>query len=458
MAKKLTAKAVEQAKPRIGEAGEAIRTEIPDAGKPGLYLIIQPSGRKSWAVRYRRLSDGKPRKYTLPGFPSLATAHKLAQSALDAAAEGGDPAAEKIEAKRAAALDDGRDQFGKVAVDFINRYSRKENRSWAETARLLGLQPDPNSRGDDGKPLAPEKRPLIAMDGGLAHEKRWGKRRIQEIARRDLIELLDGIVDEGKPYAANRTLAAIRKLFNWCCERDMLTTSPCAGVKPPGAETSRDRILSDDEIRWLWKASEGQGYPFGPLAQLLLLTAQRRDEVAGMMARELDVDKPGAVWIIPRDRAKNDTENLVPLSTAAVEIIEGLPQIAGKPGFVFTTTGESHVTGYSRAKHRLDREMLALARQEAAERGADPEKVTIPRWTLHDLRRTAASGMARLGQPVHVVEAALNHRSGTIRGVAAVYNRYSYADEKRRALEAWGRFIADLVNREPAGNVVALRA
>lgn len=444
MAKKLTAISVENAKPKVGKDGKPIRTEIPDAGKPGLYLVIQPSGKKSWAVRYRRLSDGKPRKYTLPGFPALGSAHKLAQTALDAVAEGGDPAAEKIEARRIAALDEGRDLFGAVAIDFINRYARKKNRSWGETARLLGLRPD---RENDAE--------LTVIEGGLSDPKQWGKRRVQEIARRDVIELLDGIVADHGPYAANRTLAAVRKMFNWCCERDMLTASPCAGVKPPAPESSRDRILADDEIRWLWKATGEQGQPFGPLVRLLLLTAQRRDEVAGMTASEIDLSE--RLWTIPRARAKNNVEHHVALSDAAIEIIEGLPRIAGRPGYLFTTNGQTHVTGYSRAKSNIDRAMLAVARQEAGERGDDPATVEIPRWTFHDLRRTAASGMARLGIPVHVTEAALNHKSGTIKGVAAVYNRYNYADERRDALDAWSRFVASVVDK-PTDNVVPLRA
>jgi integrase len=187
--------------------------------------------------------------------------------------------------------------------------------------------------------------------------------------------------------------------------------------------------------------------------RLLLLTGQRRDEVAKARYREF---LHQALWQIPKERTKNGIAHEVPLSTAAQEVIAALPRIAGRVGLLFTRTGEKALSGYSNAKERLDRVMLDIAREEAAERGLDPGEVEIPKWRLHDLRRTMASGMARLGHPPHVVEAVLNHTGGTISGVAAVYNRYSYADEKRRALEVWGRFVTDLV-KGSAPNIVSLR-
>lgn len=454
MARKLTSKSVEQARPRKNARGELVRTEIPDAGKPGLYLVIQPSGRKSWALRYRRLSDGKPRKLTLDGFPSLRMAHKLSQDALDNVAEGGDPAAQKFARKHAVARDAGRDLFETVAVDFINRYAKKKNRSWAETARLLGLVPEPKRARVAVADVIPlEQRPLTMTDGGLT--QKWSKLRIQEISRRDIIELLDSLVDRGAGITANRTLAALRKMFHWAIERDIIGASPCAGVKPLAPEMSRDRVLSDDELRWFWQACDNSGFPFGPLFQLLLITAQRRNEVGDIVATEIDLNE--RLWTMPKARAKNNAEHHVPLSNLACEVIEALPRIAGNKGYLFTTNGQTPVSGYSRAKDRLDREMLRLARKDVEKLGADPAEVSIPHWTLHDLRRTASSNMARLGIPVHVTEAALNHKSGTIRGVAAVYNRYNYADEKRGALEAWGRFVTSIAGPTDAENVVTLR-
>jgi integrase len=225
-------------------------------------------------------------------------------------------------------------------------------------------------------------------------------------------------------------------------DRGLAEVSPCARVKARTEEVSRDRVLSESELRLVWVASEKVGAPFGPLVRLLILTAQRRDEVARMTRSELQPSK--ALWTIPASRAKNGIANDVPLSATAVSVLEAVPQIQGEQGFIFTTSGESAFSGFSKCKGRLDREMLAMARREAKQRGEDPERVTIAPWRLHGLRRTAASGMARLGQPVHVIEAVLNHTSGAISGVAAIYNRHKYLDEKRAALLAWDLHVRNL--------------
>jgi integrase len=152
----------------------------------------------------------------------------------------------------------------------------------------------------------------------------WGERRVQDITRRDVIELLDSIVDRGKPIAANRALAYTRRFFNWLIERSVIETSPCDRVKAPASERDRDRILTDDEIRWLWKATERAAYPFGPFVRLLLLTGQRRDEVAKARYREF---LHQALWQIPKERTKNGIAHEVPLSTAAQEMIAALPAL-----------------------------------------------------------------------------------------------------------------------------------
>ena len=235
-------------------------------------------------------------------------------------------------------------------------------------------------------------------------------------------------------------------------ERSVLETSPCDRVKAPATESDRDRVLTDEEVRWLWKATDRLRYPFGPFVRLLLLTGQRRDEVAKSRWREFP--QPD-LWHIPAERTKNGIATDVPLSAAAQDVVASLPRI-GRAGYLFTSNGETAISGYSDAKERLDKYMVAVAREEAQERGQDPDQVELRPWRLHDLRRTLASGMARLEHPPHVVEAVLNHRAGTISGVAAVYNRYSYGREKSRALEAWGQYVMDLVEGN-ASNVVTLR-
>jgi integrase len=401
VSKKLTDISISKIRP-----DPAKRIEIPDAGKPGLYLVVQPNGKKSWAIRYRRLSDGKSRKLTIDGFPSLAVAHRLAQTALDRAAEGHDPAAEKRVSK-ATKRGRGSNVFKDVTAQFLERYIKPNARaSYAyETKRLL------------------DKDVLPA----------WGNRQIQDIAKRDVLDLLDGVVDRGGGLTANRVLAAIRKLFNWAVDRGIIETSPVAGVKAPLAEQSRDRVLSDEELRSLWLACDKQGYPWGAFTKLLMLTGQRRTEVAGMTWAEIDLDKKE--WNLPAHRTKNGEAHTVPLSEPALEVIKGLTRVKGD--YLFTVTGDSYVTGFSRAK-------------------ADLSAPNSERWTFHDLRRTTASGMARLGIALPVIEKLLNHTSGSFAGIVGVYQRHSFADEKRSALEAWSRFVLSL--QQPSENVVLLSA
>jgi integrase len=396
MAKDLTVKAIENLTP-----GPA-RREVPDGRTRGLYFVLQPSGAGSWAFRYRAVG-GKSSKLTLGPWPAidLKTARQVAGDAAAAVARGEDPAARKREARYAAQQPsrEDRDLIENVVESFIDRYA-KQNRSWEETARIL-------------------RREVVGT---------WRGRQMTELGRSDVHELLDAIVDRGSPIMANRALAAFRRLCNWAVERGIIETSPCEKVRAPVAERSRDRILTDEELRIAWHACRTINWPFGPLIQLLMLTGQRRDEVGEMQWSEIDLQN--RTWTIPRERVKNDQAHVVPLSEPAVAILSVLPRIDGKVGYVFTTNGSTPVSGFANAKERIDARILQ-------ELSGD----VLPRWTLHDLRRTAASGMARLGIAVHVVEAVLNHRSGTIKGVAAVYNRYSYDGEKRKALEAWGRQI-----------------
>jgi integrase len=420
MAKALTVKALETLKP-----GPA-RREIPDGIVHGLYFVMQPSGAASWAVRYRY--QGASRKLTIGGYPAidLKNARELAGAALVAVARGDDPAAEKKEAKRtSAAVRPSHDLIENVCSTYIERQAKPNTReaSWREVERILKCE-------------------IV---------RSWEGRRLGEITRADIHALLDQIIDRPAPILANRTLAAFRRVCNWAIGRGIIEASPCDRVKAPIMEQSRDRILSDDEIRFAWQAFEGAAWPFGPIAQVLLLTGARRDEVGQMTWAEVDL--AGKTWTIAKERSKNGQSHEIPLSDAAARIIESLPRIGNGNGYVFTTNGKTPVSGYSRAKLNFDKAILEAMREVSSY----PNGVTPPeRWTIHDLRRTAASGMAGLGIAPHVVEAVLNHKSGTIKGVAAVYNRYSYSAEKRAALEAWARALDAIVTGKPAGNVVEL--
>ena len=413
MAKRsLTATAIEKLKPHPSN-----RREIPD--RDGLYFILQPSGKRSWAVRYR--FGGITRKLTLGSYPAigLVEARAEAAKAQDTITSGVDP----IEAQRRAREEGARDRdlFENVVADFLRRTGTAGGR---ESRRLLDKEVLP----------------------------RWRGHHIQDITKRDVIGLLDDLLERSIGVMANRVFAAIRRIFNWAVERDIIAVSPGHGLKPPVPEVSRDRVLGDDEIRWLWKAASDAGYPFGPIFKLLLLTGQRRSEVSRTTWREFDLDE--RMWSLPRERAKNDRQHDVFLSDQSLAVLEAVPKIEGPSGFMFTTNGRTPVTGFSRAKERFDEAMLSVARQEVVERGHDPAGIEIPDWRVHDLRRTTASGMARLGIILPVIEKVLNHISGSFAGIVGVYQRHSFADEKRVALEAWGRKIDSIVNDQPANNVV----
>ncbi len=412
------------------------RKEVQDGRITGLYLVLQPSGVKSWAVRYR--ANGQPRKLTLGAYPSvdLATARKRAQEALGDVAGGKDPAAVK-QASRAAAeaerADDDK-RVERVAETFIKRHvklSGKVGAGWgAEIERLFKIEILP----------------------------RIGAKRIGDVTKNDILAILDAIVDRGSPITANRCLAVLRKFFNWAADaRGLIVVSPCKGVEAPAAEADRDRVLDEEEIRLASRAFDAVGWPFGPIGKLLLITGARRSEIAEATWPEIDL--AAKTLTLPGSRTKNGEPHEIPLSDAAVEILSALPRIEGKAAFVFSTTGATPVSGFSRSRELIQRATLAELRKAAIERGEDPQKVEAPKpWTLHDLRRTCASGMAGIGIPPHVVEAVLNHKNGTIKGVAKVYNRYNYASEERNALDAWARRLDAIVKGATGDNVIPIKS
>ena len=412
MARAFTTKAVEAVKP------DTNRREIPDPSLAGLYLVVQPSGAKSWALRYRYA--GKPKKLTLGKWPimGVAAARAAATEAIEAVEHGSDPGAAKKKAKaeRIEAQLSERDKIKTLVGDYAKRHLASL-KSGAVVKREL------------------ERHVVTA----------WGDRDIHDIAKRDVIDLLDGIADSGRVVTANRVRSYLGTFFGWCVDRDIIAMSPAQGVKPVAKEKSRDRVLTDDEIRWFWRACDDLGFPWGPLGQTLLLTGQRLGEVAGMTDAEIS----GDTWHMAPERTKNGRAHAVPLSGPVSDVLAGVERVKGKPGLVFTTTGESPLSGYHKGRNHIAERMAEIASNEAS------EVVEIPHWTFHDLRRTAATGMARLGIPVRVTEAVLNHVSGTAAGIVSVYQRHDYADEKRAALDAWARLVADLVEGR-ADNVVQI--
>jgi integrase len=402
----------------------AMRVEVPDGKGRGLYLVVQPSGAASWALRYR--ADGSPRKLTLGRYPALglAAARKHAAQALGQVAGGKDPARAKTAARAATKAET--DKVERVVELFVERYAKPKTRDWRETERML-----------------------VKEVAG-----RWKGKRLSEITRSQVNAMLDEIVDRGAPIRANRVFAQLRKMCKWTIGRGIIERSPCDGVTPPSPENKRERVLADVEIKRVWQAAEALDWPFGPIVKLLLLTGARRDEVAGMRWSEINLKERS--WTIPKDRSKNDRAHMIPLSDTAMAILQSLPHIGDRVDFVFSTTGRTAVSGFSRMKSTIDGLIAERLREEAEDRGDVANAMSD--WILHDLRRTLATNLQKLGVRLEVTEAVLNHLSGSRAGIVGVYQRHEWADEKRAALDAWARRLDAIVTGAPASNVISMSA
>jgi integrase len=284
----------------------------------------------------------------------------------------------------------------------------------------------------------------------------WGARLVTDIRRVDLVALLDRVEDRGTIYARNRLAAHTRKFFNWLIGRGLEIPNPASRVVMI-EESARERVLSADELRWFWKASGQLGYPFGPLFRLLALTGQRREEVGTMPS---SITGETEIWEIPGSKTKNGKPHLVALCAEARAIIaEVRKEMPPKSAFLFSTTGKTPVSGYSKAKRRLERMMQKVRDDELARAGTPIPEEGIPEFTLHDLRRTFTTGLAELKVPPHVIEKALNHLTGVLSGVAGVYNRFEYLEERVAAMKLWSVRLLSIVEERPMpSNVVSLPA
>lgn len=332
-----------------------------------------------------------------------------------------------------------RNNFKSVVARYVE-LAAKGNRSWAETERLLNFGQAPLK--STGKRRSGHKTDSKSAVGPM---QVWADRHIGDIRRADVADLLDS-VKKRSPAVARATYAALRGLFAWCVERDLIVASPCDAITAPPRPAARDRVLSDDELRLVWKASEAVGYPFGDIFKLLMLTGQRRAEVGGMRWIELDLN--AATWRIPAERSKNGKAHEVDLSDQALALLRAIPKASE---LVFPARGEGAARGFSATKRRLDQLM------RAAIKAAPDQWPPFKDWRLHDLRRTAATGMAALAFPPHVVERVLNHISGAQSGLVGVYQRHEYRQERKAAMTAWGGHVAALVaNRPVPSNVRAI--
>lgn len=264
--------------------------------------------------------------------------------------------------------------------------------------------------------------------------------RVNEVSKADIRALLKTRRDAGHPIAARNLFAQLRPFFAWCVHEEIISQSPCAGVVPPEPAKERQHKLTEAEIRALWSVSI-------PYHRVLLLTAQRRTEVAAMRWCEVNLDK--REWIIPPAKTKNGREHLIPLSDLVVSILAPLRGDRRPQEYIFGKYPDAPFSGYSKAKRELDAAMLAKLQE-------DDDNAELSHWVVHDLRRTAASGMASLKVQPHVIEAVLNHTPVKLQ---RTYQVYLYADEKREALEAWSNYVSNLVASTPfVSNVVVLRA
>jgi integrase len=403
--KLLTARFIDTVKPG------PVRTEYADAACKGLYLIVQPGGSKSYAARFERPSDGKTAKKTLGSADDLSLAAARAAVAADKVRleRGQDPAPPRASVAPAVAYTGSGDSVAEAVGAFLTLHcARKNRRSTAWAAERIFNR-------------------LVLP--------RWGKRSIHDIKRRDVIDLVEHIATD-RPYLANRTLGVLSKFFKWLVARDRLAASPVTGVERPHKEVARDRTLSDNELRALWLACEPDD-PFGAALRLLVLTGTRRNEVSQMAWDEIDEQR--RLWVLPSARSKNGREHTVPLASRAWDLIQARPRFADCR-YVFTADGSGPIIGWAKAKTRI-----------SGAAGASEKS-----WRLHDLRRTAAAGMQRIGIAVPVIEKALNHVSGTFRGIVGVYQTHDYADEVAVALQKWADRVEEIVGGEPA-KVVTLR-
>lgn len=379
---KLTAQAVHELRPVGGQ-----RTEYFDEFLPGFSVRVAPSGRKSFCVLYRR--GRRLRRYTLGRYPplSLSQARKMAKAALAEAAMGGDPAARKIDERRAGT-------FAELAAEYLERHAKPNKRTWKEDKRRIR------------KNLLPPLGPALA----------------KEITRANLRRLLEDIVRRPAPAEANQTHALIRKIYNWAISQDLVEDSPCRGLPRPAKIRHRHHVLNEDDVLRFWNALSYESLVVAAALKLRLLTAQRGGEVITMLWKDVELD--ARWWTIPAERSKNGLPHRVPLSDAAIDVLRELED-TDSPWVFPSPRGDGQLRSTQKAVERIRK------RAGIELRG-------------HDLRRTAASFMTSMGTPRLVVAKILNHVET---GVTAVYDRHSYDREKREALDAWALRLSEILRR-----------
>ena len=363
-----------------------------DAGLPGFGVKVTPKGRKVFLVMYRLAGAGsRLRKYTIGpyGRVTLPMARAQAQKIFAARLDGRDPADEKLQSRRRLVVD---------RVDDLVETFIREHVSGTRTARRITN--------------------LVRRDV-IPH---WGTRSIHEIKKRDVIDLVTE-VSHRNAHASYRLLKTLKTFFRWCIGRAVIDFSPAEGVLSNWREISRDRVLTDQELAAIMLAARQMPWPYEGIVQFLALTGQRREEVAQIKSHE--IDENARTWCMPAIRTKNNRAHITHLSEPAWQVIAG--RLGADDDYVFTTSRGKNFQAFAKAKRTIDR------------------LSGVKGWRLHDLRRTVVSGMARLGVPPHVADKILNHQSGTISGVAAVYQRHDFLAERKEALDRWGTHVCHIV-------------
>jgi integrase len=367
-----------------------------DSGLPGFGVKVTPKGRKVFLVMYRLAGAGsRLRKYTIGpyGRVTLPMARAQAQKIFAARLDGRDPAEEKKQSRRRLVVD-GID-------DLVESFIRERVSQIRTAKRISSLL----------------RRDVLSQ---------WGTKSIHDIKKRDVIDLVDQ-VSQRNGHAGYRLLKTLKTFFRWCVGRAVIDFSPAEGVPFRYREVSRDRVLTDQELAAVIFAARQMPWPFGGIVEFLALTGQRREEVAQLKWPEISAETQ--TWCIPATRSKNGRAHIVHLSEPAWAVIQRRPQTSE---YVFPTSRAKHFQSFGKYKSSLD------------------ELCGIIGWRLHDFRRTIVSGMARLGVPPHIADKILNHQSGTISGVAAVYQRHEFLAERKEALDRWGAHVNQIVQTRKA--------
>ncbi|MBA4308500.1 MAG: hypothetical protein C0429_17370 [Sphingopyxis sp.] len=368
--------------------------EYKDLGAKGLRLRVGSTGKKTWVMRVRAGDKILNRKLGVFPAMSLTTARTTAQQLVETIGRDGNT--ESLDRT-----------FKEVAEQWIEKVAKPKNTSWKQQQRKLEMYVYP----------------------------KWADKKIADIRRpdvRDLIERIEGFV------LPNRVLATIKPIFGFAVSRDWIDASPADRVEKPKKEEARDRFLSIEEIARVWHASDLLGYPFGQYVKVLLLTGQRRTSVASMRWESLDL--AAGTWTMRASETKSKRAHLVPLSPLVLDILNTLPRMGP---FVFSTDGKTHISNFTKVKSKLDTFILA------------DDKGEMAGWRFHDLRRSTASLLQRLGVPLEVIGKVLDHASQGV--TAKVYALYKYEPEKRNALDRWAAEVDRVVNGRGDQKVVELR-